>query len=657
MTAQYGIDASAQDKSVRPQDDFYRFINGGWLNTTEIPADKPLYGAFIELRDKSEREVHDIITEAASDANATGIAKKLGDLYASFMDEVRADELGVAPIAAELKLIETIRGIDDVTKLLGEFERSGISGLFGTYIENDMKNPERYIPMLFQGGLGLPDEAYYREPQHAETLAAYQPHVAQMLHLAGWSNEAADAAAARVVAFETELAKHHMDVVESRNWDTNYQLYTFAQLQELTPTFDWNLYLAGAGIDASALAEVVVFMPDFHKSWNTLYTNDNLESLKAWLAWQVVSSMAPYLSSDLVAQNFEFFGRRLSGTQENRPRWKRAVSLIEGSLGEALGEVYVQRHFPESSKRDMEQLVDNLLKAYEISIKELDWMSEATRAKALEKLSKFTPKIGYPSKFKDYSSLNISADDLVGNVRHVSAWVLEDTMAKLGKPIDRDEWHMTPQTVNAYYNPTMNEIVFPAAILQWPFYSPDSDKATNYGGIGAVIGHEIGHGFDDKGSTFNGDGALEQWWTEEDLAKFKERTKALIDQYEVLVPKQLGDNSEHHVNGAFTIGENIGDLGGAGIAYKAYKIALDGKEDEVIDGMTGDQRFFASYGQIWRSKGRDEIVIQRLATDPHSPGEFRANQILKNIDAFYEAFDVKPGDGMWLDPADRVQIW
>ena len=657
MTAQYGIDASAQDKSVRPQDDFYRFINGGWLNTTEIPADKPLYGAFIELRDKSEREVHDIITEAASDANATGIAKKLGDLYASFMDEVRADELGVAPIAAELKLIETIRGIDDVTKLLGEFERSGISGLFGTYIENDMKNPERYIPMLFQGGLGLPDEAYYREPQHAETLAAYQPHVAQMLHLAGWSNEAADAAAARVVAFETELAKHHMDVVESRNWDTNYQLYTFAQLQELTPTFDWNLYLAGAGIDASALEEVVVFMPDFHRSWNTLYTNDNLDSLKSWLAWQVVSSMAPYLSSDLVAQNFEFFGRRLSGTQENRPRWKRAVSLIEGSLGEALGEVYVQRHFPESSKRDMEQLVENLLKAYEISIKELDWMSEATRAKALEKLSKFTPKIGYPSKFKDYSSLNISADDLVGNVRHVSAWVLEDTMAKLGKPIDRDEWHMTPQTVNAYYNPTMNEIVFPAAILQWPFYSPDSDKATNYGGIGAVIGHEIGHGFDDKGSTFNGDGALEQWWTEEDLAKFKERTKALIDQYEVLVPKQLGDNSEHHVNGAFTIGENIGDLGGAGIAYKAYKIALDGKEDEVIDGMTGDQRFFASYGQIWRSKGRDEIVIQRLATDPHSPGEFRANQILKNIDAFYEAFDVKPGDGMWLDPADRVQIW
>jgi putative endopeptidase len=657
MTAQYGIDASAQDKSVRPQDDFYRFVNGGWLNTTEIPADKPLYGAFIQLRDKSEREVHDIITEAAASTGATGTAKKLGDLYASFMDEARADALGVAPIAAELKLIETIRGIDDVTKLLGEFERSGISGLFGTYIENDMKNPERYIPMLFQGGLGLPDEAYYREPQHAETLAAYQPHIAQMLHLAGWSNEAADAAAARVVAFETELAKHHMDVVESRNWDTNYQLYTFAELQALTPTFDWSLYLAGAGLGASVLDEVVVFMPEFHQAWTTLYTNANLESLKAWLAWQVVSSLAPYLSSDIVAQNFEFVGRRLSGMEINRPRWKRAVSLIEGSLGEAIGEVYVQRHFPESSKQDMEKLVENLLKAYEISIKDLDWMSAETKVRALEKLAKFTPKIGYPSKFKDYSSLSIAADDLVGNVRHVSAWVLEDTMAKLGKPIDREEWHMTPQTVNAYYNPTMNEIVFPAAILQWPFYSPLSDKATNYGGIGAVIGHEIGHGFDDKGATFNGDGALEQWWTDEDLAKFQERTKALIDQYEVLIPAQLGADSEHHVNGAFTIGENIGDLGGAGIAYKAYKIALNGAEDEVIDGLTGDQRFFASYGQIWRTKIRDEACIQRLATDPHSPGEFRANQILKNIDAFYEAFDVKPGDGMWLEPADRVRIW
>ena len=657
MTAQFGIDASAHDPSVRPQDDFYKYINGGWLSTAEIPADKSLFGAFIALRDKSEQEVHDIITEAASDAAATGTAKKLGDLYASFMDEARAEELGVAPIAAELRLIETIRNIDDATKLLGEFEKSGIGGLFASFIENDMKNPERYIAMLFQGGIGLPDEAYYREPQHAETLAAYTPHIAQMLHLAGWDNAAADAAAQKVVAFETELAKHHMDVVEARNWDTNYNLMTLSQLQEITPTFDWSLYLSGAGLPASVLEEVVVFMPEFHKAWASLYNDQNLESIKAWLAWQVVSSMAPYLSADIVAQNFEFNGRRLSGMEVNRPRWKRAVSLIEGSLGEAIGEVYVQRHFPESSKRDMELLVENLLRAYEISINDLDWMSEATKVRALEKLAKFTPKIGYPTKFKDYSSLHIVANDLVGNVRRVSAWVLADQFSKLGKPIDREEWHMTPQTVNAYYNPTMNEIVFPAAILQWPFYSPHSDRATNYGGIGAVIGHEIGHGFDDKGSTFNGDGALEQWWTEADLAKFQERTKALIDQYEVLIPEQLGADSEHHVNGAFTIGENIGDLGGASIAYKAYKLSLAGAEDEVIDGLTGDQRFFASYAQIWRTKIRDEALIQRLATDPHSPGEFRANQILKNIDAFYGAFDVKPGDGMWLDPEDRVRIW
>ncbi|MEN9736982.1 MAG: hypothetical protein RJA26_215 [Actinomycetota bacterium] len=654
MTAQYGIDASAQDLSVRPQDDFYRHVSGTWLKNTEIPADKPLYGSFTMLRDKSEKEIHEIITEAAA-SGATGIEKKLGDLYSSFMDEERANQLRVAPIAAELKLIETARSVDDVAKLLGEFERAGISGLFGMGLEIDFKNPERYIAMVFQGGLGLPDEAYYRDPQHAEVLAAYGPHIAQMLHLAGWANEDADAAAARVVAWETKLAAHHLDVVKARNWDTNYHLMTFDELQELTPTFDWSLYLAGFHQSRTLMEEVVVFMPEFHRAWKDLFNNDQLENLKAWLSWQVVSSMASYLSDDLVAQSFEFNGRLLSGMEENRPRWKRATSLIEGSLGEALGEVYVQRHFPESSKRDMEELVDNLLKAYEVSIKALDWMSDATKVKALDKLSKFTPKIGYPKRFKDYSTLEISADDLVGNVRRVNAWVVDDHCAKLGKPIDRDEWHMTPQTVNAYYNPTMNEIVFPAAILQWPFYSPSSDKATNYGGIGAVIGHEIGHGFDDKGSTFNGDGALEKWWTEEDRAKFEARTGALIAQYDALSPAQLSD--EHHVNGAFTIGENIGDLGGANIAYKAYKFSLGGQEDEVIDGLTGDQRFFMSYGQIWRTKARDEIMIQRLATDPHSPAEFRCNQILKNVDEFYRAFDVQPGDGMWLDPEQRVSIW
>jgi len=651
MTAQYGIDASARDLSVRPQDDFYRHVCGTWLKETEIPADKPLYGSFMVLRDQSEKEVHEIITEGGTSENAT----KLANLYASFMDETRTNELRVAPVAAELKLIETIRNTDDAAKLLGEFERAGISGLFGMGIFNDFKNPDRYMAYLFQGGLGLPDEAYYREEQHRETLDAYEPHIAQMFHLAGWDNAAADAAAARIVAFETKLASHHLDVVAARDWEACYHLMTFDELQALTPTFDWTLWLAGAGQSRQLLEEVVVLMPEFVKSWAELVSNANLETLKDWLSWQVIDSMAPYLSDDLVAQNFEFNGRRLSGTEENRPRWKRAVSLIEGSLGEAIGEVFVGRHFPASSKAEMEQLVQNLLKAYEISIKDLDWMSDTTKVKALEKLSKFTPKIGYPAKFKDYSSLHISADDLVGNVRRVHAWVLDDECSKIGKPIDRDAWEMTPQTVNAYYMPTMNEIVFPAAILRWPFYSPDSDMATNYGGIGAVIGHEIGHGFDDKGSTFDGDGKMESWWTEEDRAKFDARTKALIAQYDALSPEQLGD--EHHVNGAFTIGENIGDLGGANIAYKAYKIALGGREDEVIDGLTGDQRFFASYAQVWRSKARDEIMIQRLATDPHSPAEFRCNQILKNVDAFYEAYGVTEGDAMWLDPAERVSIW
>jgi len=654
MTEQFGIDKSAHDPAVRPQDDFYRFVNGTWLKETKIPADKPLYGSFIALRDRSEQEVHEIITDAAANPDSP-LARKIGDLYASFMNEEAADQMGIAPVAAELKLIETARNIDDITKLLGEFERAGISGIFGLGIFNDMKNPERYIAYSFQGGLGLPDEAYYRDPLHAEILEAYTPHVAQMLHLAGWEISAAEAAAAKIVAFETELAKHHLDVVKSRDWEELYSLRTFDELQALTPTFDWSLYLAGMHQTPALLAENVVLMEGFLKALEGHYNNQNLETIKLWAAWQVISSLAPYLSSDIVAQNFDFNGRRLSGTEENRPRWKRAVSLIEGSLGEAIGEIFVEKHFPASSKTEMETLVQNLLAAYHQSISELTWMTNVTKAKALEKLSKFTPKIGYPNKWKDYSTLEVDRDDLVGNVRRVSAWVVAKECERIGKPIDRDEWGMTPQTVNAYYNPTMNEIVFPAAILRWPFYSPASDLATNYGGIGAVIGHEIGHGFDDKGSTFDGDGKLEQWWTEEDRNAFEERTKALIEQYNALTPAQLGP--EQKVNGAFTIGENIGDLGGACIAYKAYHMALGGQTDEVIDGLTGDQRFFMSYAQIWRQVSRDEIMIQRLATDPHSPPEFRSNQILKNVDAFYEAFNVQPGDGMWLDPEQRVSIW
>jgi len=654
MTAQYGIDATAADLSVRAQEDFFRHVNGTWLKDTEIPADKSIYGAFSILADGAEAAVQAILEEAA--ANPTpGVSQQIGDLYASFLNEERANEFGAAPIAAELKLIETIRGIDDVTKLLGEFERTGISGIFGAYVDNDPGNPERYLLNLYQGGLGLPDEAYYREDKHAEIREAYVPHIAQMFEYAGWSATDASAAANLVFAFETALAKFHWDNVQTRDAEKTYNLTKFEDLQALTPTFDWSLYKSGGHIPDIVLAETSVMMPSFFGSLAELYNDQHLEHLKAWLSWQVIRSAAPYLSSDFVNERFDFYGRKLTGAPENRARWKRAVSLVEGSLGDAVGEIYVSKHFPPAAKQNMDKLVEWLVEAYRQSILALDWMTEETKQKALVKLSKFTPKIGYPAKFKDYSAIEISREDLFGNIRRISAWNLDRELKKIGSPLDRDEWFMNPQTVNAYYNPGFNEIVFPAAILQWPFYSLESDAAVNFGGIGAVIGHEIGHGFDDQGSKYDGDGALQSWWTDADREAFEARTKQLIDQFNQLSPAQLDDS--HKVNGELTIGENIGDLGGLGIAYKAYKLATAGQPDEIIDGLNGDQRFFASWAQVWRTKGRDEIMIQRLATDPHSPAEFRVNQILKNIDAFHDAFGVTEADTMHLPKAERVVIW
>ncbi len=654
MTAQYGIDASSFDHSVRLQDDLFRHVNGTWLNTAEIPADKAIYGSFHMLADDSEAAVKEILEEAAANPQP-GVSQQIGDLYASFLDEAKANELGAAPIAAELALIDSMRGIDDATRLLGEFERSGIGGLFGAYVDNDPGDPSRYLLNMYHGGLGLPDEAYYREEKYAEIRDAYVPHIAQMFTLAGWSQDAADDVAQRILTFETELAKHHWNVVDSRDAEKVYNLRTFAQLQELTPTFDWSVYLSGAELPQAKLAELVVMMPSFFEGISSVYNQENLENVKLWLTWQVIRSSAPYLSDDFVAERFAFYGTKLTGAPENRARWKRAVSLVEGSLGEAVGRIYVEKHFPGEAKTRMDQLVEYLIEAYRESIENLEWMTAETKAKALVKLSKFTPKIGYPVKWKDYSSIEIRRDDLVGNVRRVSAWSVAKEMAKIGSPIDRDEWFMTPQTVNAYYNPGFNEIVFPAAILQHPFFSLNADDAVNFGAIGAVIGHEIGHGFDDQGSKYDGDGALQSWWTDDDRAAFEQRTKSLIDQYSALSPAQLDESNK--VNGELTIGENIGDLGGLGIAYKAYKLSQQGKEPAVIDGFTGEQRFFLSWAQAWRTKGRDEIVIQRLATDPHSPPEFRCNQIVRNLDPFYEAFGVTDSDALWLDPADRVRIW
>jgi len=653
MTDINGINKHGFDESVRPQDDLFKHTNGHWLKHEDIPADQAVHGSFYKLRDDSEAAVKDILEEAQKNPQP-GVSQQIGDMYGSFLDEARANELGAAPIAVDLKRIDEA-SFGDITHIMGELERGGCSGLFGFYVNNDPGNPERYLVNMYHGGLGLPDESYYHDEKYAAFRDAYVPYISKMLELSGWSAADADADAQKIMAFETALSKHHWTVVESRDAEKTYNLRSFDELKAMMPTFDWDSYLKGMKFDSKVLFETVVMMPSFFEGIKDVFNSDNLESIKLWLKWQVINSTAPYLSDEFVNTRFDFYGKTLTGQPEMRARWKRGVQLVEASLGEAVGKIYVEKHFPPAAKARMDELVNWLIKAYEESIKNLDWMTEETKQKALVKLSKFNPKIGYPNKWKDYSSLVIDRNDLVGNVRRASAWQADKEAAKIGAPLDRDEWFMTPQTVNAYYNPGFNEIVFPAAILQPPFFSLDADDAVNFGGIGGVIGHEIGHGFDDQGSKYDGDGKLVSWWTEDDRKAFEERAKGLIDQYNELSPEALSD--EYKVNGALTIGENIGDLGGITIAYKAYLMSLGGKEPEVIDGLTGAQRFFLSWGLIWRGKSRDEIAIQRLATDPHSPSEFRCNQVARNFDEFYNAFDVTEADAMWLEPSKRVSIW
>jgi putative endopeptidase len=652
-----GIDATSLSKQTRAQDDLFRHVNGSWLDKTEIPEDKAIYGSFHMLADASEEAVKLILEEAAANPKP-GVSQQIGDLYACFLDEAKANELGAAPIKADLDRVFDVSSLADATKLLGEFERTGTSGIFGMYVDNDPNDPTRYQVNLYQGGLGLPDEAYYREDKHKEILEAYQVHVGKMFALAGWDKAKAESAAKAVVELETTLASKHWDNVATRDADKTNNPTKFADLQKLTPTFDWKLWFEGSGIDPKVLEESIVMMPSFFEGLSAVYSESNLESLKTWLSWNVISSKAAYLSQDFVDERFSFYGTKLTGAPVNRARWKRAVSLVEGSLGEAVGKIYVEKYYPPEAKAKMDQLVDYLIQAYRESIQELDWMSQETKKKALVKLDKFTPKIGYPTKWKDYSSIVIDRHDLVGNVKRVTSWNLDREMKKIGSPIDREEWFMTPQTVNAYYNPGFNEIVFPAAILQPPFFSLESDDAVNFGAIGAVIGHEIGHGFDDQGSKYDGDGALISWWSDSDRKAFEERTASLISQFNELSPEQLPD--ENKVNGELTIGENIGDLGGLGIAYRAYLLSLKdngGVEPAPIDGLSAKQRLFLSWAQAWRTKGRDEMVLQRLATDPHSPPEFRCNQIVRNIDAFYEAFELSSSDKLWLDQTQRVSIW
>nr|WP_090277577.1 M13 family metallopeptidase [Mycolicibacterium komanii]CRL72263.1 endothelin-converting enzyme [Mycolicibacterium komanii] len=652
-----GIDLSYVDADARPQDDLFGHVNGRWLTEYQMPGDRATDGAFRSLYDRAEEQVRDLITGAAAAATSGtegSDEQRIGDLYASFMDERTVAARGVQPLLDELAAIDAADSPDALARVLGALQRTGVGGGTGVYVDTDSKDSTRYLLHMSQSGLGLPDESYYRDDQHAEILAAYPQHIAAMFELVYGPGDHDDTAA-RIVALETKLAAAHWDVVKRRDADLTYNLRTFADLPTEAPGFDWASWVSELGTTPEKAAEVVVRQPDYLTAFAAEWSGGDLEDWKRWLRWRVIHARAFLLTDDLVAEDFAFYGRRLSGTEQIRDRWKRAVSVVESLLGDAVGKLYVERHFPPRAKERMDELVDNIREAYRVSINSLDWMTPQTREKALAKLDKFTPKIGYPEKWRDYSGLVIERDDLYGNYRRGYAFEYDRELRKLGGPVDRDEWFMTPQTVNAYYNPGMNEIVFPAAILQPPFFDADADDAANYGGIGAVIGHEIGHGFDDQGAKYDGDGNLVDWWTDEDRTEFGARTKKLIEQYDEYVPRQLSNG--HHVNGAFTVGENIGDLGGLSIALLAYRLSLKGEPAPVLDGLTGEQRVFFGWAQVWRTKSRDAEAIRRLAIDPHSPPEFRCNGVIRNMDAFYEAFDVTENDALYLDPQRRVHIW
>ena len=687
------LETAHTDTSVRPQDDLFRFVNGQWLATAEIPADRPSSGAFTTLRDEAEAACRQIVEELAEQFSSVapeGASEVLGTnrgrvgaLYEAFMDEAHLEELGAEPLAEELAPVLDASSKEELARALGEMTPIGFMGVVGADVEVDINDPERYTSWVGQSGLGLPDESYYREEAQAPLRQAYVEHVARMMALAGLTDSfgtSGEDLAERVMAVETALAKGHWDRVTCRDVEKMNNPMSWQQIVDSAPDLPWDEWREGiraaarsAGIEQTVfLEEAIVTQPDYLPHAAGIWKETALEDLKVWAAWHVVHGRATLLSGAFVEENFDFYGRTLQGTDELRPRWKRGVGLVESCLGEALGEIYVERHFPPSHKSAMEALVGRLIEAYHQSISSLEWMSPATRERALEKLALFTPKIGYPVRWRDYSDVEVVPGDVLASVRSVERADMVYSLNKLTKPVDRDEWHMTPQTVNAYYNPTMNEIVFPAAILQPPFFDPQADDAVNYAGIGAVIGHEIGHGFDDQGSTFDGTGKVSDWWTQEDREAFTERTRALISQYdaytpEVVVAKHRDAGTEQaeipHVNGALTIGENIGDLGGLGIALKAYSLALADAgipsvdEAPVIDGLTGLQRFFYSWARIWRSKSRPDYAELLLTVDPHSPAEFRCNGIVRNVDAFYKAFAVDSDDALWLSPNERVSIW
>jgi putative endopeptidase len=651
-TGVLGIDTTSFDRSIRPQDDFFRFVNGSWLRRTEIPADRSSYGGFAELRDRSEQALREIVEEAMAVENAEpgSDVQKIGDLYRSFMDEATIEAAGIQPIRGELEYIGSLESHADLVQGLAHLRRLGVSAPFAFGVGQDAKRSDRYAVYLSQSGLGLPDRDYYlREGERFEAMrAAYVDYIRTLLELAGQPE--ADAAAMRVLALETALAEHHWTRTANRDRDATYNKMSISELRESAPAFDWSGYLAAGGL--TDVDTVIVRQPDYLPRATELLAATQIGAIREYLAFHALDQAAPLLSSPFDDAHFEFRGRTLQGLREQRPRWKRGVGMTERAMGELVGRLYVERHFSPEAKERMGELVANLREAFRLGIENLDWMSEETKLQAQDKLARFTVKIGYPDEWEDYSDLEIRPDDLVGNMRRASQRDYRRMIERLGQPVDRGRWGMTPQTVNAYYSSTNNEIVFPAAILQPPFFNLNADDAVNYGAIGGVIGHEISHGFDDQGRKSDGEGNLRDWWTAADAERFEARAEMLVEQYSRYNPVD-----DLHVNGRLTLGENIGDLSGLAIAYQAYRLSLGGEEPSVIDGFTGDQRFFMGWAQVWRSKYRDEALRQQVLTDPHSPAVYRVNGVVVNLPAFYEAFNVQPGDGMYVPEEQRVKIW
>ncbi|MDB2686044.1 M13 family metallopeptidase [Mariniblastus sp.] len=640
------------DLSVRAQDDLYEYVNGTWLKETEIPGDKSNYGAFTVLSDLSQKRIKAIVDEVSKGNNVKGTdEQKVADLFRSFMDEARVNELKATPVQQELASIEKI---DDKAALIEWFAKLGslgISSPIGSYVGQDKGEATNYIMNVSQSGLSLPDRDYYlNEDKQADrdNLLAY---IKKLFTLAEIPEQSKFAEA--ILKLETDLAEAQWSRVETRDAEKTYNKMGIAELNKLSAdVIDWNKYFQDTGV-AEPLKEVVVSTPSFFEKLATIIESTDLDVWKAYLQFRYINAAASYLSDDFVEAKFTLYGKQLSGIEEQKPRWKRGINLVSGrALGEVVGKLYVQKHFKPEAKIAMEKLVANLLQAYDDSIDDLTWMSEETKVKAKDKLSKITPKIGYPNVWRDYSKLEIEADDLFGNVMRSNLVEHERNISKLGKPIDREEWGMTPQTINAYYRPTMNEIVFPAAILQPPFFDIDAPAPLNYGGIGAVIGHEISHGFDDQGSKYDGDGNLDDWWTKEDREAFTNLTKQLVDQFSVYEPLK-GEK----VNGKLTLGENIADLSGLAIAHRALLLSKDESLDKMVAGLNSDQLFFVGWSRVWKRKYRAEEMVKRLLDDNHSPSQFRVNGPITNIDAFYKAFDIKPSDKLYRPEDQRIKIW